>query len=77
MKRILILGGGIQQLPAIRAARGLHIHTTVFDKNQKALGSRESSVFFPIDIYNEAAAVEYAKSLHENHAFDGGDDHGN
>lgn len=71
MKRILILGSGTQQLPAIRAARNLHIHATVFDRNTKALGNREAHRFLPIDIYDEDSALAKAQELHQEITFDG------
>ncbi len=48
--RVLILGGGIMQLPAIRAARGKGWRVVVADANPAAPGAREADRFEPVDL---------------------------
>ncbi len=71
MRRILILGGGTQQLSIIRAARDQMLYTVVFDKNPLALGRREAHKFQIVDIYNEEESLQAALEMHEVNPFSG------
>lgn len=79
MKRtILILGAGVMQLPAIRAARRLGLHVVVADANRDAIGIREADEFLPVDLKDHegmasaAAAIRDRRGLHA--AFTAGTD---
>lgn len=48
MKTLLLLGAGIEQIPAIECARRKNIRTVVFDKNPDACGKQFSDEFYPI-----------------------------
>ncbi len=47
-KKIIILGGGSEQAPAIQIAKTLKITCIVFDKNKYAIGRKISDYFFLI-----------------------------
>lgn len=71
MKRtILILGGGVMQLPPIRAARRLGLHVVVADGNPQAVGIPEADEFLPIDLRDADAMASAAARLKERSGLD-------
>ena len=65
---ILILGAGVMQLPAIRAARRLGLHVIVADGNPEAVGKPEADVFEHVDLRDREGMLEMAR----HHAEGGG-----
>ncbi|AIN92797.1 ATP-grasp domain-containing protein [Treponema putidum] len=65
-KRILILGAGLMQGPAIRAAKELGCEVIAVDGNPNAVCAKEADKFFPIDLKDIPALIGLAKSLKEN-----------
>ena len=65
-KRILILGAGLMQGPAIRAAKELGCEVIAVDGNPNAVCAKEADKFFPIDLKDIPALIDLAKSLKEN-----------
>ncbi|UTC87144.1 ATP-grasp domain-containing protein [Treponema denticola] len=65
-KRILILGAGLMQGPAIRAAKELDCEVIAVDGNPNAVCAKEADKFFPIDLKDIPALIDLAKSLKEN-----------
>ncbi|EMB24497.1 ATP-grasp domain-containing protein [Treponema denticola] len=65
-KRILILGAGLMQGPAIRAAKELGCEVIAVDGNPNAVCAKEADKFFPIDLKDIPALIALAKSLKEN-----------
>ena len=64
-KRILILGAGLMQGPAIRAAKELGCEVIAVDGNPNAVCAKEADKFFPIDLKDISALIDLAKSLKE------------
>ena len=64
-KRILILGAGLMQGPAIRAAQELDCEVIAVDGNPNAVCAKEADKFFPIDLKDIPALIDLAKSLKE------------
>ncbi|MFW6293678.1 MAG: ATP-grasp domain-containing protein [Spirochaetota bacterium] len=66
MKRtILILGAGVMQLPAIRAARRLGLYVIVADGNREAVGIREADEFLPVDLKDHETMASAAEAIRE------------
>ncbi|MCK4514878.1 MAG: ATP-grasp domain-containing protein [Spirochaetaceae bacterium] len=63
-RTILILGGGVMQLPAIRSARRLGLRVIVADGNASAPGRAEADAFEHIDLRDREAMLEAARSYH-------------
>lgn len=64
-KRILILGAGLMQGPAIRAAKELGCDVIAVDGNPNAVCLKEADKFYPIDLKDIPALIDLAKSLKE------------
>ena len=64
-KRILILGAGLMQGPAIRAAQELDCEVIAVDGNPNAVCAKEADKFFPIDLKDIPALIDLAKNLKE------------
>lgn len=64
-KRILILGAGLMQGPAIRAAKELGCEVIAVDGNPNAVCAKEADKFFPIDLKDIPSLIDLAKSLKE------------
>ena len=62
-KRILILGAGLMQGPAIRAAKELGCEVIAVDGNPNAVCAKEADKFFPIDLKDIPALIDLAKNL--------------
>ncbi len=60
---ILILGGGVMQLPAIQAARKLRLGVAVADGNDQAPGVALSDRFFHTDLKDGEALLGNARTL--------------
>ena len=52
LKKIIILGAGHEQAPAIKLCKKLNIKTIVCDKNRNAYGKKYSDIFYPYNITN-------------------------
>ena len=60
-KKILIVGGGFGQLPAIKVAKSMGLMTIVVDKNPNAVGALLADVFYEVDIINKEAVLKVAR----------------
>lgn len=60
-KKILIVGAGFGQIPAIKSALELGLETIVIDKNPDAIGMRMVEKSYAIDIIDENAILELVK----------------
>ena len=63
--KILILGAGLMQKPAILAARHLGFKAIVVDANKNAVAVPLADEFFPVDLKDRSALLELAKKLNE------------
>ena len=70
-KSILILGAGIMQLPAIRAARRLGLEVLVADANEHAPGIELADDFYHVDLKDRDGLVAAAKSIRADGRLDG------
>jgi len=70
MKRVLIVGGGLQQLPSIRAVRELKWESVVVDQNDRALGSREADMFYQVDIKDQDRVLQIAQQEMDQRGLD-------
>ncbi len=64
MKKILILGGGVNQLGLINSARESGYYTIVCDKNQNCLGKRIADMFYVVDIIDKVELIKIAEKEH-------------
>lgn len=62
-QRIVILGAGIMQLPALRIARDEGLWTIAFDGNPNAMGKEVCDEFHVIDISDRHAVLEEARAV--------------
>ena len=69
-KTILILGAGIMQLPAIRAAKGLGLKVVVADANPHAFGRAEADLFLAVDLSDADELLKAALALKEENGLD-------
>lgn len=63
--KVLILGAGLMQKPAILAAKHLGLKAVVVDANKNALAIPLADEFFPVDLKDRASLLELAKKLNE------------
>jgi biotin carboxylase len=71
MKRVLILGGGVMQVPAIRIARGKGWTVAVADGNPHALARDTCDRFETIDLKDKEGIAELARRLSADGGLDG------
>ncbi|MCL1814596.1 MAG: ATP-grasp domain-containing protein [Treponema sp.] len=62
-KRILILGAGVMQGPAIRCAKAMGLETAVIDGDPAAPEALEADRFEPIDLKDIHSIEEFARTL--------------
>lgn len=60
-KKILILGGGENQLPLIIKAKEMDLFVVVCDYNENCVGAKYATAFYCVDIYDYNALLEVAK----------------
>src|SRR6056297_598399 len=65
-KRVLILGAGVMQLPALRWARRQGWEVYVADGNPAAAGAELADHFVPVDLTDIEGMVEAARKIHKN-----------
>lgn len=65
MNKILILGAGLMQKPAIFAAKHLGYEAVVVDANKNAVAVPDADTFFPVDLKDREALLELAEKLNE------------
>jgi biotin carboxylase len=70
-KRILILGAGIMQGPAIRGAGEMGLETVVIDGDPGAPLAAEADRFYPVDLKDIHAIEKLARTLKEEGGLDG------
>lgn len=61
MKKILILGGGINQIPLLKAAKDEGYCVVLCDYNPNAQGRKFSDIFYEVSIIDREAVLEVAK----------------
>ena len=71
LRSILILGGGVMQLPAIRLAKERGWRVTVADANPSAAGGQEAHRFLPIDLKDKEAIERAARMIAAEEGLDG------
>jgi len=65
-RTILILGGGVMQLPAIRSAHRLGLRVIVADGNASAPGRAEADAFAHVDLRDRDAMLEAARKYYDS-----------
>lgn len=65
MDKILILGAGLMQKPAILAAKHLGLSAVVVDANKNAVAVPLADLFYPVDLKDREALLDLAKKLNE------------
>ena len=63
MKKLLIIGASILQLPAIKKAKEMGLYIAVVDYNPKAIGIQYADEYFNASTMDENAVLEVAKSF--------------
>lgn len=71
MKKILILGAGLMQKPAILAAKHLGFQAVVVDANKNAVAVPLADEFYPVDLKDRQSLLELAKQLNKKGALKG------
>jgi phosphoribosylaminoimidazole carboxylase (NCAIR synthetase) len=66
MKSIVLLGGGTEQVDAIKISKELGYNTTVLDSNPLAIGRKFSDKFIQCDIKNSTEVFRNIKNLNVN-----------
>ena len=64
-KKILILGAGLMQKPAILGAKHLGYKTVVVDANKNAVAVPLADEFYPVDLKDRESLLELAKKLNK------------
>ena len=67
MKKLLIIGAGFGQLPAIKKGKEMGLEVIVIDKNPNALGMSLADYAYSIDVLDKQGAIEIDK----RHKIDG------
>ena len=62
-KTVLILGAGLMQKPALRAAKELGFTTAAVDGNPAALCASLADIFMPVDLKDKDGILKFAQSL--------------
>jgi len=60
-KKLLIVGAGFGQLPAIETAKKMGVTTIVVDKNPNAIGAALADRFYEVDIIDKEAVLKVAQ----------------
>lgn len=68
---IFILGAGVMQLPAIRAAKELGWTAVVADANDQAPGAAEADRFLPVDLKDREGLASSAREIRAELGLDG------
>lgn len=68
---ILILGGGVMQLPAIRIAREKNWRVIVADGNENARGAELADIFLHVDLKDKEGMTEAAATFRRRGELDG------
>ncbi len=71
MKRLLMLGGGIMQIPALRIAKSRGWKVYLADGNEKAMGRDMADVFLHIDLRDREGLLEAARRIKREEGLDG------
>ncbi|HKJ85169.1 MAG TPA: ATP-grasp domain-containing protein, partial [Spirochaetia bacterium] len=69
-RTILILGAGVMQLPAVRAARRLGLHVIVADANTGAPAIDEADEFLHVDLKDHEAMARAASEVESRRGLD-------
>src|SRR5690554_3914489 len=60
-KKLLIVGAGFGQVPAIKAAKKIGLTTVVVDKNPHAIGVKIADFFHAVDVVDHKSVLQIAK----------------
>lgn len=71
MKKILIIGAGPNQMPAIEHAKQRGYKVFVTDMNPEAVGIESADGFGLASTRDPEKSIEYARKIHETHQLDG------
>ena len=63
MKRLLVIGASVLQVPAIRKAREMGLHVAVADFNPKAIGIPLADAYYNVSTIDEEGVYEAAKAF--------------
>lgn len=66
MSYVIVLGGGIDQLPSIRLAKKMKLKTIVFDSDKNAISKKDSEFFINISNRKSSAIVKAINKLKIN-----------
>lgn len=66
MKKVMILGAGLMQKPAILAAKNLGYKTVVVDGNANAVSVPLADEFYPVDLKNRDALAELSDKINSD-----------
>ncbi len=69
-RTVLILGAGVMQRPAIRAARRLGLHVVVADANRDACARDEADEFLHVDLKDRDGMAEAAAAVRRRRGLD-------
>ena len=67
LRRLMVIGAGHEQVPALHMARRMGLHTVVTDRNPSAPGVALADVFEPVSTHDAAGNLAVAR----RHAIDG------
>lgn len=70
-KTLLVLGGGVMQVPALEIARERGHRVVVFDRSSQVPGARIADLFLAVDISDEEACLDAAEKLSLRDGLDG------
>jgi biotin carboxylase len=71
MSRLLLLGGGILQTPAVRLAQEMGHEVFCFDARQNPPAAAAGAKCFPVDFGDSQKAIKQANILHQRYSFQG------
>ncbi len=70
-KKILILGGGVMQIPSLKIAKRKGWRVYLADGNEDAIGKKYCDVFLHIDLKDKERMLEKAREIKEREGLDG------
>lgn len=71
MQHLIVIGGGLMQLPVLRLAREMDLVTVCFDGSAQAPGAGEADHFYQVDIKDREACLAQALRHQAAHRLDG------
>ena len=65
-KSVMILGAGLMQGPAIKAAKELGYRAVVVDANENAVCVKDADLFEKVDLKDRDGLLKFAKKINES-----------